>query len=89
MSAIGPGDWLESLVDGFGLVRGAVYRCREVAPAPDWVAECMECGNHTDVVRLDGVSAPDGWEYCICELRPIYRPKPDAFAHLLKEPTHA
>lgn len=79
---IGPGDWVEATEDvepqwsdfSDRLVRGVVYRVREVAPGElldgSWEDAVFLCGQHEDC----------GWdpEY----LRPIYRPKADLIEQL-------
>lgn len=89
MSAIGPGDYVQivshepQLDPEHGLV------CRVVAIMDDDDCDCHYCGGVTGAV-LDGdghgilYDAGDPFApWCLCELRPIYRPRADLIESLL------
>lgn len=91
MSAIGPGDYVEALSDWpEGIVKGQIYQVRNIEELSAGYA-CVECGDEAPGVHL--VETPTFWDtggWCsACDLKPIYRPKPDAFSDLLKIPEHA
>lgn len=86
---IGAGDFVECVrgaphrfVPGSALAEGRLYQVREVVTFPNVKGAGL---------RLVGVVLPDhtnGKEFAwdLKRFRPIYRPKPDAFADLLKTP---
>lgn len=86
---IGPGDFVvcvnaapHRFVPASGLIQGGLYQVREVVTFPNVRGTGL---------RLCGVIMPthtNGKEFAwtIDRFRPIYRPKPDAFADLLKVP---
>ncbi len=92
MTAIGKGDFVEALrddaVEGVLIHAGRVYVVEDCF-RPDVCGPCDQCGNDTDVVLVEGVPIEPGWGWCPCLFKPVYRPKPDAFADLLKVPTGA
>lgn len=88
MSAIGKGDFVEAVRDDDPIIGGAVYVVAD-AFRPDGCGTCGECGNDTDIVLIEGADLGYGVGWCPCNFKPIYRPKPDAFADLLKAPTDA
>lgn len=86
MSAIGPGDFVEATRDVPGwFTSGTVDRVRRFVEG--FMSTCVFCGSSGPAIEFDKTPTPPhclGW--CACAWKPIYRPKPDAFAHLLKSP---
>lgn len=92
MTAIGKGDFVEAVRNehgpGASLLAGRVYVVLSVQK--DFTCDpCPHCGNDEDCVEVEGARLLDDWAWCPCDFRPVYRPKPDAFADLLKAPTDA
>lgn len=87
MSAIGPGDWLESLYDypasgsSRSLTKGGLYCVGEVDHED---CTCWRCGDTGPGFALvgdpPGSLADSAW--CLCDFRPIYRPKADLIESL-------
>jgi hypothetical protein len=93
MSApIGPGDWVEALIDcdaefGFGaIVKGSVY-CVESLSCGPGDEPCSSCGSVGPGGLILKGDAPHfaGTGWCPCAFRPIYRPRADLIRSL-KQP---
>jgi len=85
---IGPGDFVEALMEcpKFGITVGRVCTVLTLEN-PDDVWPCRNCGDASGGFLLK--ETPEANEYgswCPCGWKPIHRPKPDAFADLLKVP---
>lgn len=86
MSAIGVGDWVESIRDNVSnwdddrLQRGQLYL---VIGVDEYDDGCSDCGKDRGVMfDLKGHEDPDrGW--CACSFRPVYRSKSEIIRKLL------
>lgn len=83
-----PGDWVESLVtergEGCRIERGNVYQVEEIYPPQDGLI-CRTCDGDTMFgLGLAGQPHYDEGHWCGCSFRPIYRPRAQAFDHLLQ-----
>lgn len=89
MSAIGPGDFVEAVLDfpEDGVMRGRIYTVLDMVPAR-LCTECCSCGKAGEGFTLKQTPEANRMGcWCYCGFKPVYRPKPDAFADLLKTPT--
>lgn len=78
---IGPGDWVE-VINPVSTKFGWVTQVSHFSEPED--SRCIFCSDIGPPIELVGdlVDPTSGW--CICELRPIYRPQAEAFDHLLE-----
>lgn len=72
--AIGPGDWVESIVthseQGDTITTGCLYQVRSVRQTDE--EPCGRCGCTGEGLILSSDLLPTGW--CLGFFRPIYRP---------------
>lgn len=78
---IAPGDWVEAIRTNTAtigpedsIIAGHIYKVLAVDDSVD-TSECADCSNCVTVLAL--VESPFNMDFgwCICNFRPIYRPK--------------